>query len=158
MWIQCPKGRSSTSPENRLLSILWLSPHASPADFCVRSDSRSVRCERFREGFPSGPPHHFHGGNQLGRDAVGNKAGEAILFRQHVADSRDFLRAVLDSRHNGFQNASGEERSRLNFSVFPSGTPEEGYQIHSSAFHSEVRMRVEDGLAEAWGDWLMVGG
>src|SRR5208283_3672632 len=99
------------------------------------------------------PRHHFHGGNQLGGDAIGDQASEALLFRQHVADALDFFRAVLDSKHNdaarsvrerynGFQYAFRGGKIALELQRFSFGTTEEGYQIHNSAFYSEVELRA----------------
>jgi hypothetical protein len=48
-----------------------------------------TRVDLDRQYLRPSPRHHFHGGNQLWRNAIGNQVGEALFFRQHIADALD---------------------------------------------------------------------
>jgi hypothetical protein len=97
---------------------------------------------------------HLHGGNQLGGDAIRNQVGEALFFRQYVADTFDFSGSVLDpdhddaalrirERHDGSQDAFRGGKIALELQGFAFVPAEEGLQIHYSAFYSEVAAGVK---------------
>src|SRR6266850_6504963 len=123
----------------------------------------AARINLNRQHLSLSPWHHFHVGNQLGRNAIRNQIGQALFFRQYVMDTSDLLGSVLDSeqkdatgsireRDQGFQNAFRGGKIALELQCLAFVPAEQGYQIHYSAFYSEAARKSLTSEFEG-GEW-----
>jgi len=91
--------------------------------------------------------------DEFGGDVVGDEVRQTFLFLQDVRDALDSSRAVLDSNKQSASGGIGEGNDGLQrtfrgrkiafeFERFAFRSAEEGDQIHSSAFYSDVPARL----------------